>query len=204
VLCAARMRTHIPLTPPSCPRRRASSNPQPLSLRRDASEYWIVRFPRTMTSESCLKFESKNHPRRPGLDPGPITTSACGLQSWVRLLALQLTSRVMGPVFRRDDTRCHSASVCAETMDCFAEPVIGRAFARPLARHDDAMASVVTIVDARLSTRARCPAAFPALRRASDTPRCLCRRAGRCGSSDIAPGRGCPVRPATGRSIARS
>ena len=55
-----------------------------------------------------------------------------------------------------------------------------------------------------ISTRGRCRAASPAPPLANGIRRSTCRRARRSGSDDTAPGRGCPVRPATGRNTARS
>ncbi len=60
------------------------------------------------------------------------------------------------------------------------------------------------IFAAELSKRGRRRAAFRALRRASDIPRCWCRPTRRSGSGDTAPDRGYPVRPATVRNTARS
>jgi hypothetical protein len=56
----------------------------------------------------CLKFESDLSPRRPGLEPEPITTGFCNVLRCNRLLVPQQLPVVMGPRFRGDDTcaRC--------------------------------------------------------------------------------------------------
>ena len=105
-------------------------------------------------------FENLNRPRvqnsrRPGqasivsADPGPITTDVCCYAKLGLQRAHQLAFVVMGPRFRGDD-KCRQSDLSAvaqrakaeatkqsivtivPAMDCFAEPVIGRAFARPV------------------------------------------------------------------------
>ena len=92
----------------------------------------------------CLKVES-NYFRRPGQakrEPGPITTNACAKLG--PQFCLQQASVVMGPRVRGDDAeRLRDVIARSEAtkqsiftfvlaLDCFAELVIGRAFARPV------------------------------------------------------------------------
>ena len=58
---------------------------------------------RELTSSHYLKFESKLSPRRPGLEPGPITTGFCRVLRYHHLLAPQQLPVVMGPRLRGDD-----------------------------------------------------------------------------------------------------
>src|SRR5262249_230060 len=55
-------------------------------------------------SGSCLKIESELSARRPGLEPGPITTGRSEMLRRHRLLAPQRFPVVMGPCVREDDT----------------------------------------------------------------------------------------------------
>jgi len=69
------------------------------------------------------------------------------------------------------------------------------------ARRDYAESSLLIVL---FSKPGRCRAAFRAQRRASDIPRCRCRRARRSGSGDIAPDRGCKLTSVKSASVKSS
>jgi hypothetical protein len=80
-------------------------------VKREAKLGQILPRERGLASPRYLTFESQSLPRRPGLDPGPITTGRSDMLRCNRLLAPQHLPVVMGPRVREDDSDARRARI---------------------------------------------------------------------------------------------